>query len=101
MALKPTFEMAVLIDRVAKGDYPAIQDLWVLLTDKPFDPKRPLEDIGNDLAELLKPYTPEPEPAKSKSAEELTALFAAAQEVGTALGTWLAEGAKQKSKRKA
>lgn len=101
MTLKPSFEMALLIDRIAKGDLTAIPDLWPLLTDKPFDSKRPLEDIGNDLVELIKPYTPEPEPDKSKSAEELAALLAAAEEVGSVLGRWLAEGAKSKPKRKA
>lgn len=74
MALKPTFEMALLFDRLAKEDLTAIPELWPLLTDKPFDSKRPLEDIVNDLTELFKPYQPDPEPAKS-GADELGELF--------------------------
>lgn len=93
MALKPTYEMALLMQRVGKEeDLTAIPDLWALLTDKPFDAKRPLEDTLNDIVELLKPYQPEPKSAKL-TVDDLTELFTAAAAFAD---DWIAKNTRRK-----
>lgn len=66
-----SYEMALLVDRVAKGDISAIGPLWDLLIEEPLDPSRPIVDVAKDLAAALEAYnkdsvvdpTPAPEPA--------------------------------------
>lgn len=90
MALKYTFEQALFLSRVANGDVAAIPDLWSTLTDRPLDAKRPAEDIVNDLAEMLKPYNPEPEQKATKTEKEVNKeLFEEAWKIGQLVGELL------------
>ena len=81
MPFKPTFEQAVLIQKIADGKIEHLRDLWPTLFDTPFDPKRPVEDVVKDVADKM--GLPEDDKKAAPTHEE---ILAAALEFGRLFG---------------
>ncbi len=56
MTFKPTYQIAVLTQRIAGGDITAVEELWPLMFEDPFDPTRPFDDIASDIAKKFEAY---------------------------------------------
>lgn len=70
MGFKPTYEMLVLAQKIADGDVLAIKDLWELMFDVPFQPSRPIDDIGKDIADKFATYEAAQAAEKARAAKE-------------------------------
>lgn len=81
MANKTTLEQAVLIDRVSKGDISAIGDLWENVFGSPVDPKRPLQEILDEVAAEIAPPKTDEEIAKEKAQAAVNEAFEAGQAI--------------------
>ena len=99
MAFTPTFEVYELLDRVSKGEVPALRELWPHLFSTPFDASRPVQDIINDVAERINEHTGEDKDtsAQDRKAELERQMLDNALAIGKVLADILDERTSKRS----